>query len=300
MIPRLPFLFMIIFLPLLFIQNVHAQQGKDERSDPPHEKQISNNRENKKLGLKTGEDQEISPYGFQRLQYDLRYLFQSPGRPHKDDLPKIFLFMGATTLIYAGREDIRETVIDNTTKSRKQLYDDARISGKGAFAPGLALIFFTLGQIRDTDYELETAQIILESAALSAITAAAGSFVISSERPRDGDEVNFFQSGGHGFSLDVALSSSFVFPIIDRYLKIYDYDSGTKKTFKYVARVFLFSLPILTALQRMSSDSHWASDVFLGATAGFTIGKILSNAHKPKRYGRLNVSFSGSTIRFQF
>ena len=99
MISRLPLLFIIIFLLLLFIQNVHAQQGEDERSDPPHEGQISNNRENKKIGLKTGkdyekdykEDQEIPPYGFQRLQYDLRYLFQSPARLSKDDLPKISL-----------------------------------------------------------------------------------------------------------------------------------------------------------------------------------------------------------------
>ncbi len=307
MIDRLALL-LLIFMALLFPLGAYAQQRFSEDMDRSGKQQISNGEGSEKVVQKVQddsekgqrEDREIPAVGFQRLGYDLQYLFLSPTRINKEDIPKILFFAGTTALLYAAREDIRETVLDKTSESRNRLYDDVRISGKGAFAPGLALLFFTVGQFRDDDYEVETAQIILESAAMSAITAAAGSFFISSERPRDGDDVDFFQSGGHGVSLDVALSSSLVFPIIDRYLKIDRHDSGAKKTFKYLARVFIFSLPILTALQRMSSDSHWAPDVFLGATAGLTIGKILSNAHQPKKNGKLNVSLSGGMLRLQF
>lgn len=308
MIDRLALL-LLIFMALLFPLGAYAQQQRfSEDMDRSGKQQISNGEESEKVEQKVQdhsekgqrEDREVPAAGFQRLGYDLQYLFLSPTRIDKEDIPKILFFAGTTALLYAAREDIRETILDNTTKSRKKLYDSARISGKGAFAPGLALLFFTVGQFRDDDYELETAQIILESAAMSAIAAAAGSFIISTERPRDGDDGYFFQSGGHGVSLDVALSSSFVFPIIDRYLKIGAHDSGAKKTFKYLAKVFIFSLPILTALQRMSSDSHWAPDVFLGAATGLTIGKILTNAHQPKKHGSLSISLSGGMLRLQF
>lgn len=325
-------IFLFFFL-LLSFQGLQAQQQSNNEEGQPNRNQILNLLKNKDLekqaekegekkekdkekekekekdkekvqeeerGIGKEKENDIPPYGLERLQYDLRYLATAPTRFDKRDIPRALLFIGTTAILYAERKDIRERVLENTTETRKRLYDYARISGKGAFAPAMALIFFTVGKAKNDDYHIETSQIILESYAMSALAAGVGSFILSTERPRDGDEINFFQSGGHGVSLDVALASSFVFPIADRYLKVYRTDSCAKKFTKYAVKVFLFSLPILTALQRISSDSHWAPDVFLGAAAGLAIGKILSRAHESKKYGKVNISVSGGMLRFQF
>ncbi len=289
-----PILFCFSLLLFISSKELKAQSLSSNEADQNRNKQMQI------INFDSGKEGNVPSIGLKRLRNDLKYLFSTPSRFDKDDMPEMLLFIGTIAALYAERKDIREFVLRNKTEARQQIYDYARASGKGAFAPGLSLIFFASGKVVGEEYHVETAQIILESYAASAFAAGFGSFILSTERPRDGDNINFFQSGGHGISLDIALASSFVFPITDRYLTVHKKDSVSKKILKYVARVFIFSLPILTALQRMSSDSHWAPDVFLGGVAGLTIGKILSQAHQSIESEKLSFSISGGMIKIQF
>ena len=47
----------------------------------------------------------------------------------------------------------------------------------------------------------------------------------------------------------------------------------------------LYSLAGLTALQRIATDNHWFSDVFLGAGIGIMVGSYFSNINKSKLSG---------------
>ena len=46
------------------------------------------------------------------------------------------------------------------------------------------------------------------------------------------------------------------------------------------ASIGLYGLAGLTAYQRIYSDNHWISDIFLGAAAGIAIGKYFANLHE--------------------
>ncbi len=242
----------------------------------------------------------VPPFGWKRLGYDLKHFFTFPSRIEKDEMQKMLFLAGITGALYVERKDIREIMQRNRTDSRMRFYEDARFSSRGLFAPGLALVFLTSGKTRGRDYDVETSQIIMESFSLSALLSGIGSFVIASERPEEGDDVKFFRADGHGVSLDVALSASFVFPIVDRYLRVTDADGMGKKIWKRTSQVLVFSLPVLTAFQRVSADKHWAPDVFLGALAGLATGKILSNAHANQAPSKVDCSISGGMITVRY
>jgi len=246
------------------------------------------------------EDPGMKPYGWKRLGDDLGYYFKTPARFDKKNARNICIFAGMTAFLYAERKDIRETVLESKTDPRMDIYETARISSRGAFDPALALLFLASGKLRHRDYDIETAQIIMESYALSSIMTGVGSFILTAERPEDGDDIRFFHTQGHGVSLDVALSSSFVFPVIDRYLKVKSDDTTGRKVIKRTSQVLLFSLPALTAMQRMSADKHWAPDVFLGGLVGLSTGKILANVHEKERPSKIDVSFSAGMVQFRF
>lgn len=278
---------MFVFIPFDPVSGSDLSMEKNDapdQNDAPEEK----------------EKEPLPPFGWKRLGYDMRYLLQAPARFEKEDWRKTLLFVGTVSALYAGREDIREIVLRNKTDARMRFYEDVRVTSKGAFAPSLALIFFASGKMRGNDYDVETAQIILESFAMSALATGVGSFILAAERPEEGDDVRIFQSGGHGISLDVALSSSFIFPLVDRYLRVEKDDRMGKRIAKHTGKIFLFCIPVLVSLQRMSADKHWAPDVFLGASTGLAIGKILSNSHRPGRSSNVEVSISNGMLRLVF
>jgi len=64
-----------------------------------------------------------------------------------------------------------------------------------------------------------------------------------------------------------------------------------KKT--VVVPILCYSLATLTGLSRITEDTHWISDVFLGAVLGFAIGKFVVKTRN--RLGKINVvPFAGS------
>ena len=298
----LPSIFIILILFSLIgdLYAVDSTPGEQKSSDKDNASFCAS-LTNEPDSLSGGREQKIMrPFGWRRLGYDMKYVFTAPSRLEKKDLRNLLIFTGITVALYVERKDIREIVLRNKTDSRYNFYQTMRNSGKAAFPPAVSLLFFASGKIRENDYDLETAQIIMESFALSSLVSGVGSFILATERPDEGDEIRFFRSGGHGVSGDVTISSSVVFPIIDRYLKVKQDDGTGKKIYKYAGQVLLFSLPIFTAMQRMSADKHWAPDVFLGASIGLATGKMLSNAHRKDRSSNVDVSVSAGMITFTF
>ncbi len=295
------FTVLLIFHSFATSCNVYASTLPDAPSETERWKLIEGEKGRNGQSIRDDEWTEpLPPFGWKRLRYDMKYFFTAPSRIAKNDMQKMLLLTGITGALFIERKDIREFVQRNKTDSRMKFYEDARISSRGLFAPTLALVFLTSGKARGNDYDVETSQIIMESFSLSALSSGIGSFLIASERPEDGDGVKFFRTDGHGVSLDVALSASFIFPIIDRYLRVSNADSAGKKIWKRTSQVLIFSLPVFTAFQRMSADKHWAPDVFLGALVGLSTGKILSNAHGNHRSSKGECSISGGMLTVRF
>jgi hypothetical protein len=241
----------------------------------------------------TGEAASSFP---RRALDDVRYLALRPFGEDPSPRRRLAVLTGAAAALYLAREELRDRVQDTRSEDRTRVLDAARSQGKGAVAPLLAVGFGLAGLGRDGAYERETAEILLESAAFSAALAAAGSYILAAERPEVGTSVHSFRSEGRGMSLDAALAASIVVPIHRRHLRIRPYDGPGARFGKRALTGLLYGGAILTGLQRMDQDKHWAPDVFLGLSIGFGVGSALCDARE-ERHARRAVSWSVAPAR---
>jgi hypothetical protein len=231
------------------------------------------------------------PYGVGQAGYDASYLVRRPFHLGPRGRRKVYAVTASTLFLYVFRDEIREWVQERRTESRSDFLNDVRTMGKGAFAPSLALIAYGASWITGNDREKETALLLLESAGYSAAIAYAGSFVLAVERPVEGDSIHFFDTAGHGVSLDAALAASVIPPLRRQYLRVRPGDGRGRRFWKRTATGLLYAGAVLTAYQRLDADQHWAPDVFLGSTTGLGVGKTLCDAHDDARERRARISW---------
>ena len=234
-----------------------------------------------------------TPYGFRQLGYDTRYLLKRPFHLDRRSKKGVAMASGVTVGLYLFRDEIRDWSQDHRSPGRERFLDGVRSMGKGSFAPALALIAYTSSLVTGKEREKETALLLLESMAFSAMAAGAGSFVLATERPEDGDAVRLFHSDGHGVSVDAALAASVVPPLRRQYLRVKPADSRGKRFWKRTGTLLLYSGAVLTAYQRIDRDQHWAPEAFLGTMVGLAVGSTLCRAHDEVRAQRSTSTSQG-------
>jgi hypothetical protein len=231
----------------------------------------------------TGRPLPRKPFGWRQAVYDTRYLVRRPAHIGKKERNQLLAIGGGTVLLYALREELRDWVQETKSEDRTEFLDTVHTMGTASFAPTLALISYSASFVTKNPREKETAVMLLESAAYSAVLAGAGSFVLAAERPEDGDSVTFFDVDGHGVSLDAALAASIIPPLSCQYLRVKPDDSGAVRFGKRASLALLYTGAALTAFQRMDADKHWAPDVFLGIESGLFVGSSICQAHEEVR-----------------
>jgi len=218
--------------------------------------------------------------GWDRLKADVHLLVTKPFHLDAAGKRQVLYVTGATLGLYGLRHEIRREVQEGKSADRSDLLQHARWMSRGAAAPVLALGAWGASFFTHDPREKETAQLLLTSAGMSAAVAGLGSFVLASERPEEGDAVHVFRTDGHGVSLDASLAAAIVPPLRCQYLRVRPEDGRTRRWLKRGTLGLLYAGAGLTALQRMDDDKHWAPDVFLGLTNGFTVGEMLCHARE--------------------
>ncbi len=246
------------------------------------------------------------PYGFRALGRDSRYLFTRPAKLDRKGWTRVGLTLSAAGGLFALRREIQDEVREHPSESRSRVLDGARgVMGGPGLAAGLALVSWSASFATHDDREKETAQLLLTSLGYSALVAAAGQYVLSSQRPREGNEVHFFRAGGHGISGDAAIAASIVAPLRRQYLRVRPGDGALRRVLKRAGTGLLYAGAVLTAAQRVNSDAHWAPDAFLGLATGLTVGETICDAHEGARDRQVSFSVSpmsrgGTVALFRF
>ena len=242
------------------------------------------------------------PHGWRQVRFDAGRLATRPAHWDRRSWRRIGAVAGTTLGLYLLRDEIRSIVQDNRAAGHADFLADARTMGKGGFAPALALIAYLSSFATRNDRERETAVLLMESWAGSAAAAWGGSFVLAAERPEEGGHVEWFDTDGHGVSLDAALAASVIPPLRRQYLRVRPGDGAGRKFRKRTATGLLFAGAGLTAYQRLYDDKHWAPDVFLGTWSGLTVGRNLNRAHDEAVAGRAGARFrvAGSRLSWSW
>ncbi len=232
------------------------------------------------------------PYGWKQLRFDLRYIARRPAHLTDSDQRALAAVAGTTALLYVFREDIQDAWRRNSSESRTDFLNSARVMGGAGFAPAVALAAWGASFITDNDREKETAQLLMESWALAAVGSGVGSFVLAAERPEDGNDVHVFDLEGHGVSYDVSVAASVIPPLRRQYLRVRPGDGTGTRILKHGISALLYSGMVFTALQRIDADKHWAPDVFLGMVNGLGVGTLLGQARDEADRRRSRVGLS--------
>jgi hypothetical protein len=232
------------------------------------------------------------PFGWKQFRFDLSYVARKPAHLDAREKRVVVGVAGTTGLLYVFRKDIQEAWHENSSESRTDFLDSARFMGGAAFAPSVALAAYLASFVTHNEREKETAQLVLESMALSGLGATIGQFVLATERPEDGDAIRFFHTDGHGVSGDVAFAASIIPPLRRQYLRVRPEDSVGRRILKHGISALLYSGMVFTALQRIDADQHWAPDVFLGMVMGLGVGRTLGQAHDEAHMRRSRLAFS--------
>ncbi|MFQ5876966.1 MAG: hypothetical protein ACE5JH_04650 [Acidobacteriota bacterium] len=227
-----------------------------------------------------------APLGWRQIGRDARYVFGRPFHLDRSGWTRVGWVMGGGAALYVARQDVREFAQDHRGGFDSVLDGARDVLGKGLTVPLVALGYYLAGRARRSGYDTETAHILLQSVTYSVVVATAGNVVLAAERPRDGDALRFFASGGHGVSGDVSIASSLIAPIADRHLRLRSGDGRALRFWKRLGTWGLYGGAALVAYQRLSEDAHWVPDVFLGYANGLTIGRLLVDSHRGGRAWR--------------
>lgn len=207
------------------------------------------------------------------LARDFWLTFSAPARMDSRDWLVTGAVLGTAGLLYIADEDITRALLRN---------EDEPIIGPildtGTFLEPIGLmgntnIWYATGAVASWAVGLDRPKRmfteLLYSHWIAAVIRGATNRVVGRSRPHDGDGPSHFAVGG-GTSFPSGHAST-VFQVAYVLSHHIDWTPAT---------VALHGLATTVALQRISDEQHWASDVWLGAAYGWVVARLVVRLHE--------------------
>jgi membrane-associated phospholipid phosphatase len=202
--------------------------------------------------------------------HDEYRMWTSPFRAHnysshtmeKYGIPFILL---SASLIGTDRQTA--TLLPNRNS---QVVWSGRISQAGATytLAGFTGLTYLVGRFRTDSHEREAGLLGMEAVAHTGIIVEVLKELAQRERPLEGNQHGRFWKGGSSFPSGHSAESFAVATVF-----AYEYRQHI------AVPITAYSAASLIAFSRLSGRRHWASDIFVGSSTGFLIGRYLYRHH---------------------
>jgi hypothetical protein len=197
---------------------------------------------------------------------------------HMQFKPMLFVVpIGIASAITAGNdEDIMETLGRDTDRERISGY----ISHAGTLPVnyGFAGATYAIGKLSGNTYLAETGLLTVEALSSTGILTGITKLAADRKRPIDGGDGTFRNGGNSFFSGHSSLTWTTATVFATRY--------SHRPLVKYPA----YLLAAAISVSRITGHQHFASDVLVGASVGFMIGKYVVHRERNGILSRMAVT----------
>jgi hypothetical protein len=172
-----------------------------------------------------------------------------------------------------------------TTEALPNTADQMKWSGRvsqigaGYTLAGFSALTFLVGQVAHDDHARESGLLALEALAHAQVVAFGVKQITNRGRPLDNDQKGGFWKGGDSFPSAHAASTFSVAAVF-----AYEYRDHI------AVPITAYTLASLISASRLSARRHWFSDIFVGGSTGFLLGRYVYKKHHDSK-------LPGSSVR---
>jgi membrane-associated phospholipid phosphatase len=256
-----------------------------------------------------GEQQNSSPVSgvefnkeyFSGYLTDGKAIITAPMRWESSDWITAGFITGVASVLYENDAKIQKWVLDHKTTTTDNTGDTVTDFGHGKFTPAILGGMYLYGHFADDGKMRETVLLSVESFVLTGVFVQTLKYAANRHRPFTGDGSRAWDGprlntpyDSHSFPSGHATAAFAVASVIAS-----EYDNMFVPPLAY-------SVAVITALNRVSHDAHWSSDVFVSWAIGYFTGKAIVASHRNSTEGNVMITPAiidgapGMTLTYRF
>jgi len=237
-----------------------------------------------------GGESRLDRVFFCRFGRDFKAVITAPARWDRGDLLTLAGVSGAGLLLMAFDREIQDWAQAQRTASSDKASSFFTHFGDGGVLVGLSAAIYAAGELSHDDGLRKTALLCLESLATTSLLVWTTKVIVGRVRPYTEESSWSF----HPFALK---SSFWSFPSGHAAAAFSVATTIALQSRGVFVDVVAYSLASLAGLARIHDNLHWASDVFIGAAAGYFIAKKIVSLNRPGDKRTVSLAFQSSRSR---
>ena len=246
-----------------------VQAAAAQSSAPPQTPESPDKQEKEELDIPPSSDPGKQPF-FRNFAHDEWTMWSSPFRKSSYSTHTVKKYVIPFALISTAliaTDTHTEELLPNTEDQRVW---SGRISQLGAAytLAGASGAIYAIGEFTGNKHVRETGWLGLEAIAHTQLVVFGIKQITNRRRPIDEESRAGFWSGGDSFPSGHAATSFAVATIF-----AYEYRDHI------AVPVTAYAVATLVSLSRVSARRHWVSDIFVGSSSGFLIGRYVYKHH---------------------
>lgn len=228
---------------------------------------------------------ELNKEYFKGYVSDFKNIVTSPARWDASDWITAVAVSGVAVGLYDNDAKIQKWALDHKTKTTDKIGDDATLAGNGVLTAPIVGGMYLYGYLADDGKMRKTSLLSVESFVLTGVFVQVLKYGTGRHRPYTGDPPHtwdgpFARHSGTNMSFPSGHASA-AFSVATVIASEYD---------NIIVPTLAYGVATITALNRVTHNAHWSSDIFVGSAIGYFTGKAVVASHRGGGEERLSLA----------